>query len=167
MKLFPRFADSARVWIFALDHAPDDPGIVLKPVRAFLGTWTSHGIRVAADATLLWNRFLVVAGSRTDGKAISGCGIDALMQAVTQAAASEDMRLLSPLAVHYRDDAGSVVSTTRKGLRSLVRTGVIGDGTPVFDLSVTTLGAVRAGHFERPFRDSWHAGIPGLAVQAA
>lgn len=167
MKLFPRLADSARVWIFAFDHAAQDPGVVEKPVRAFLESWTSHGIQVEADATLLWNRFLIVAGSRTDGNAISGCGIDALMQAVAQAADSAGLRLLSPLAVHYRDDAGSVVTTTRKGLRSLVLSGAIEDGTPVFDLSVTTLGAVRAGQFERPFGDSWHARIPGVAVQAA
>ncbi len=167
MKLFPHLADSARVWVFALDQTPDDPGILLKPVRTFLGTWTSHGIRVAADATLLRKRFLIVAGSRTDGNAISGCGIDALMQAVTDAAASAGVRLHSPLAVHYRDASGGVVSTSRKELRSLVRSGAIGDCTLVFDVSITTLGAVRAGQFERAFRDSWHARIPGLAVQAA
>ena len=167
MNLFPQLADSARVWVFALDHAPPDPRIVVEPVRAFQETWTSHGIRVAADATLLFGRFLVAAGSRTDGRPISGCGIDALMQAVAQTADAAGARLLSPLAVHFRDDEGGVVSASRKDFRTLVRSGAVGDDTTVFDLSITTLGAVRAGQFEQPFRDSWHARIPGPAVQAA
>ena len=167
MNLFPHLADSARVWVFALDHALPDPRAVLDPVRTFQQSWKSHGIRVAADATLLSGRFLVVAGSRTDGRQISGCGIDALMQAVAQAADFAGARLLSPLVVHYRDETGGVVSASRKNFRMLVKTGAVGAETPVLDLSISRLGAVRAGHFERPFRDSWHARLPGPAAQAA
>ena len=155
------------MWVFALDHAPADPRILVDPVRAFQDTWTSHGVRVEADAALLCGRFLVLAGSRTDGRAVSGCGIDALMQAVRLAADAAGARLLPPLKVHFRDKAGGVVSASRKEFRTLARTGAIADDTPVFDLSVTTLGAVRAGRFEQPFRDSWHARIRGPAVQTA
>lgn len=167
MNLFPQLADSARLWIFALDQAPPDPRVVLRAVRAFQDTWTSHGVRVAAGATLVFGRFLLVAGSRADGRAISGCGIDALMQAVVQAADAAGARLLSPLAVHFRDDEDGVVSASRKEFRTLARSGAVGDDTPVLDLGIATLGAFRAGQFERPFRDSWCARMPGPAVQAA
>ena len=166
MDPFSTLPDSARVWVFAMEPAPADPDALIGALRGFLAGWTSHGRAVKGDVAVMHRRFLVAAGNIADGS-ISGCGVDAMMRAVGQAAAGAHVRLQSSLMLHYRNEDGTVVSAARGRFRSLVRSGAIRDATHVFDLSITTLGALRAGKLEQPFKSAWHATMFRPAVPAA
>jgi hypothetical protein len=89
---------------------------------------------------------------------VSGCGIDSLVHAVDEAAAHLGISWASALSVFYRDADGHVQTASRADFRAQVQAGTITARTPVFDPSLTTLGAARS-RFEQPAGDSWHARI--------
>jgi hypothetical protein len=43
----------------------------------------------------------------------------------------------------------------------------VGEDTVVFDNTVATVGDLRAGKWERPFRDAWHAKAFPLGAASA
>ena len=151
--------DTSRFWAFALDKAPDHPREMLEVIGEFLASWESHGRRVVGSCTLMHERFLVVAGFIPSGGEISGCGVDSMFRAVNGACRQAGTLAHSPLLVHYRDDTGAFSSTSRRKFRVLVDNGTVGPSTGILDLSLTTLGAFRAGGFERQLHQSWFASV--------
>ena len=156
--LFPNLPEDTQIWIFALEGRRENQQEMLVRVRIFLDSWISHGRRVEGAATLLYDRFLVVSG-RVQRGSVSGCSMDALTQAVTEAAHHTECQLISPMKIGYRNADGAVKYTSRQNFRQLLRTGHVTPDTPVYDLAVTTLGAMRAGAFEKPIVDSSFARV--------
>lgn len=155
---FSALPDDARVWIHAAAAPLSDAtqANLLDRLSAFMEGWTSHQRAVTGSATVLHDRFLVVAAATSDGD-LSGCGIDDLAHAVDDAAAALGIEWVPSLHVLYRDDAGTVVAASRRVFQQEAEAGAVTPDTPVFDPGLTTLGALRAGQFERPARESWHA----------
>lgn len=152
--------DDARVWIYASDRALDEveQARLVEVLDSFCENWRSHGRRVESAATVLEGRFAVIAGDIPDGD-ISGCGIDASVHALDQAANEIGLMWLPALAVHYREQNGSITSVSRAEFRSMVRSGRVTPRTPVFDVSIETLRALRAGRFEQPAEATWHGRV--------
>lgn len=156
---FSELSDHARLWI----HATTEPlseatqTTLLDRLSRFMDGWTSHQHAVEGAATVLDDHFLVIAAMPTGGGEISGCGIDALTHAVDDAASAMDLEWVPALHVLYRTPDGSVAAVSRPTFQERANAGPVTADTPVFDLSLTTLGALRAGEFERPVRESWHA----------
>jgi len=69
--------------------------------------------------------------------------------------------------VLYRDAEGTVRSTERAEFRRMAQEGQVGEDTVVFDNTVATVGDLRAGRWERPFRDAWHAKAFPLGAASA
>lgn len=166
--LFPLLSDEARCWIYIAERrlTEAEQSALLEALQPFFGGWASHGRPVQGAATVLDDRFLVVAGAIAEG-AISGCGIDASVHAVEEAAADLGLAWSSPLLVFYRDADGAPHSLPRSAFRKLVADGTVTADTPVFDLSLTTLGHLRSGAFEKPAGDSWHARVFRIPQSAA
>ena len=156
--LFPTLPDHARLWIYAADRplSASEQADLLQTLRGFLTSWVSHGRPVQGRADVRHDRFLLLAGEVPGGE-ISGCGIDASVHAVEAAGAQFGITWLSPLGVFFRDASGGVRSLPRATFRKLVRTGEVTAETSVFDFTITTLGDVRRGRFERPAGETWHA----------
>ena len=55
----------------------------------------------------------------------------------------------------------------RPDFRRLAQAGEVGEETVVFDNTIGSVGDVRAGRWERPFRESWHARSFPLGAGAA
>ena len=148
------------MWIHALDQSVDSGSreAILAQVNEFIARWSSHGRAVAGAAAILDDQLLLTCGA-IPGGAISGCGIDALTHAVESAVGGQGLRLASSLLVTYRDEGGRLRSAPRSDFRRLLASGVVGDNTHVFDFSVSTLGELRSGGLEKPFRASWHARV--------
>lgn len=160
---FSAFPDDARVWIHA-STAPlseDTQTALLDRLSAFFDGWTSHEYAVKGAATVLDNRFLVVAAVRADGGEISGCGKDDLTHAVDDAASALDVEWVPALHVLYRTPDGAVAAVSRRTFQQRADDGAVTADTPVFDPSLTTLGALRDGQLEQPARESWHAQLLG------
>lgn len=156
---FSALPDDARLWM----HAAAAPlstttqAALLDRLSAFMESWTSHEEPVEGVAAILDDRFLAIAAAPAEGGEISGCGIDALTHAVDDAAAALGIEWVPSLHVLYRARDTSVVAVSRSTFQQHAEEGAVTAETPVFDPSLTTLGALRDGQFERPARNSWHA----------
>ncbi len=157
---FPTLSDDADLWMYASDRPLDQETEkrLAESLSHFFEAWTSHGRKVRGAMEVLHHRFLVIAAEVEEGD-ISGCGIDASIDAVHHAGARLNISWLPSLMVFYRDSAGTVADVSRSEFRRLVRNGEIASETPVFDLSVGKLGDLRDGHFEQPAGMAWHARV--------
>ncbi len=160
--LFPSLPDEARCWIYVADRPLTDAeqASLLDHLNTFFGGWASHGRPVHGAAACLEGRFLAVAGMLArDAGSISGCGIDASVHAVEEAAQQLGLTWSSPLLVFYRDTDGTINSLPRSVFKKLVADGTVTAETRVFDVSLMTLGQLRNGAFEKPAGSSWHARV--------
>ncbi len=149
--------DGARVWIYAADRPLNDAdqARIIDLLDTFCRNWHSHGRLVDSAASVLEGRFALIAGDIPGGD-ISGCGIDASVHALSNAAEELGMDWLPALFVHFRDQDGSISSVSRARFRELVESETVTARTPVFDLSIETLDALRSGRFEQPAENTWH-----------
>jgi hypothetical protein len=157
--LFPDLPGDAHCWIYVSD-APLDADMhaaLLERVESFLAEWSSHDRPVRGDAAILHDRFLVLAATLDGPGDVSGCGIDASVHAIEDAAADLGVTWAPSLHVAFRADDGSVQTVSRSAFRARAEDGTVTTETIVFDPSVTTLAAVRNGDFEQPAGASWHA----------
>lgn len=160
--------ESARVWIYASDRDLNEleENRVVEMLSEFCAGWTSHSRPVRSAVDVIDGRFAVIAGLVQEGD-ISGCGIDKSTVALKTAAAELALEWLPGLYVHYRDRRGVVHSVPRRIFRELVERGDVSAESPVFDMTIETLGQLRSGGFERPAGETWHARVFGLRPQAA
>lgn len=156
---FKELPREGRVWVFASDRplSSDESGRLLAEVDRFLDDWQAHGhpLRNARD----WrdDRFLAIGIDPTAEQA-SGCSIDGLFRALQSFEKTLGASLVAGGRVFYRDAKGSAQVATRKDIADLARAGVLSDETPVFDTTVTEVGAWRE-RFVRPARDTWVASL--------
>lgn len=160
--------DDARVWIYVSNRELNDreENRVKEILNDFCRGWESHGRPVDSASEVLEGRFAVIAGHIKDGD-VSGCGIDKSVHALEKAASELAIEWLPGLAVHYRDERGVPRSVSRQEFRRMVKTGSVSGETPVFDLSVETVGQLRRDQFERRAGESWHARVFRIAETAA
>ncbi|HET6232859.1 MAG TPA: hypothetical protein VFE05_22475 [Longimicrobiaceae bacterium] len=155
---FASLPDDARVWVFAASRplAPGEQAHLEERVDAFLARWQAHGRTVVGARDLRHAQFLLVAADeRATG--VSGCSIDSLFHTLGEIQDETGVKLLDSTPVWYRDVDGQVRTATRPEFRQLARTGAVGDDTVVFDNTVATVGDLRAGRWETPMRNAWHA----------
>jgi len=150
--------DTARLWIFAAERAlsPSDRQALLGDVDAFLTTWTAHGVPLTCGRDWRHDRFLLVAVDEA-AAGVSGCSIDALTRKLREHERRLGIALLDNGPVLYRDGDG-IARVPRTRFRELAGAGVVSPDTVVFDNTVQSLGALRAGRWETPARSSWHGG---------
>jgi hypothetical protein len=166
--LLPALPDAARVWIHP-SSAPlaDETQAALRDrLEQFVAEWSSHRQAVEGGVAILYDRFVVLAGARTDGADPSGCAIDDATQAVEAAAAELEVEWVPSLHVLYRAADGAIAAVSRSTFRARAEAGAVTTATTVFDPSVTTLGAVRDGDFEQPAGRAWHADAFDLPAPA-
>ncbi len=157
--LFSSLPDGAQVWIHPAD-APLSEAVqtaFADRLRAFVDTWTSHEQAVRGNATVLYDRFVVLAGLRADGAAPSGCAIDDAAHTIKATARELEVQWVPSLHVLYRTSDGTVASVPRSTFQEKADAGAVTMETTVFDPSISSLGELRGGAFEQPARHSWHA----------
>lgn len=156
MTALKHLPDAARVWVFttAAPLAADQSAAAQNVLATFVTDWRSHGAPVAGGFDLIDHRFVVIAADTTAND-VSGCSIDGMFRTVGDALARAGVPLADTADIAFRDEGGVRV-IDRPAFAKLVREGVIGDDTPVFDQTVKTLGDMRAGKWELPFSAAWH-----------
>lgn len=159
LSAFSALPNDARLWIHAAAAPLDDAtqAALLDRLSTFMEKWTSHERPVEGAATILHDRFLIVAATTAGGGDISGCGIDDLTRAIDDAASTLSINWVPSLHVLYRTPDDTVAAVSRATFQQRADDGAVTAETSVFDLSLTTLGALRDGAFETPARESWHA----------
>ncbi|MEL7363729.1 MAG: hypothetical protein AAFN13_16755 [Bacteroidota bacterium] len=163
--------DSARAWFFTAGRqlAPTERTNLLESLSPFLREWQSHGRPVPAEATVLYDRFLIV-GAHIDDDApnagVSGCGIDAMTHAVMNAAEAVGVAWVDGLQIAYAQPDGTPCVVSRRAFRALARDGIVDGATPVFVTTLTTVGAVRSQGLRQPASCTWHGRTFRLAETA-
>jgi len=156
---FESLPDDARLWIFAVQDRlePAEVAQLRGTVSDFLEGWAAHGDPLTAGYAWTEDRFLLVAVDRRSVPP-SGCSIDALMRALKELEARTGKRLVDHGPVYVRDETGEVIRMSRKEFRDAAARGAVTLDSRVFDTTLTSLGAYRAGRMEVPARASWHGG---------
>lgn len=165
---FSTLPDAARLWIYAADRPLTSPEqqALRERLERFLSNWTSHGRPVEGAAEVRDGRFVLLAAHLPAGGDVSGCGIDASVHVLSEAAEAMGLAWLPALHVFYRNEAGAVESASRLAFKQKAEAGDVDAATPVFDVGLDTLAALRAGRFEQPAAESWHADAFPLAAPA-
>ena len=153
---FTPFADDIRLWLLALDRTPDAAALerLKSGLSTVFGTWRHKGQDYAAAWLLLEDRLLAVAEPTMAG-APSGCAIDGMLRKVHRLAEELNLALVDP--------ATQVLVRAQDGLRTISKAelgdrladGTLDASTPVLDLSLFTLGALRSGQLEKPLHSTW------------
>jgi hypothetical protein len=166
---FSTLPDVARVWVFG-SSAPLSASAeetLLHAVDDYLAGWRAHGEPLTVGRDWREHRFLTIAVDPTASDA-SGCSLDALYRLLRDLERELGISLLDGGRVYYRDVDGGVQATDRAGF-SVMAGGVPGgelvitEQTPVFNLTVPTLGEWRS-RFETVAGDSWHAALLPVAM---
>jgi len=157
MTAFADYPDDAYLRVFNAARRLSEAEVarIGDAMRAFQMEWVAHEQPVTSAFDLVHDQFLVVA---TDPRAVqlSGCAKDALVGFVWQLGAELAVELVHspPLCFRKGDD---IVAVDRATFGDLVERGEITGDTIVFDNTVHAVGPYRAGRWELPARDCWHA----------
>jgi hypothetical protein len=149
--------DSARLFVYNTARALDQQELELlrTNLEAFLDQWAAHGSPLTVGYALPYDHFVVIA---VDDSAVgpSGCSIDASYQFLKAFTARTGIEILDAPDVCFRDAEG-VRCVSRSEFNALASNAQVDATTTVFNNTITTLGDFRAGRWEVPARESWHA----------
>jgi hypothetical protein len=153
---FETLPDEARVWVFAADRPLEgaEADRLLETVDRFLHGWKAHGAPLTCAREWRYQRFLFVAVDERTAPP-SGCSIDALVRSLKGLEAELGLALLDNDPVWFRH-GGELRRADRAAFRTLARTGEVGPDTVVFDNTLTRMGQLRGGGWERAAREAWH-----------
>ena len=153
---FDQLPDTARLWIFAAERAldPAEESSLLVRADRFLAQWAAHGTPLFCARELREHRFLLI-GVDEARAGVSGCSIDALVRDLKALEREIGVPLVDSSPIWYRDH-GTVRGASREHFAGLVAAGGASRQTPVFDNTLTTVGALRAGRWEVPAGEAWH-----------
>lgn len=155
---FESLPDDARCWVFGARAALDevDSARLLTAVDAYLKSWKAHGAPLTSARAFRDEHFLVV-GVDERASGVSGCSIDGLFTLLQEIEKGIGTSMVGGGLVHFRRGE-FVLACTRGQFELMSVEGEVDARTPVFDATVTTVGAFRAG-FERRAGDSWHVAL--------
>ncbi len=165
---FDRLPDDARLWVFAAARPLDDAQqrALLEHADAFLQRWAAHGAPVVGGREMRHGRFLLVgADERATG--VSGCSIDSLFRTLGELEGQMGVPMRDGSLVFYRDAEGEIQAEPRPAFRQRASAGGVTEETVVFDNTIGTVGELRAGGWEKPLRESWHARTFGVPASQA
>jgi hypothetical protein len=153
---FDSLPDDSRLWVFGAGRrlSAAESAAVLERVDEFLTAWAAHGEPLTCGRAWRHDRFLLVA---VDERSVppSGCSIDAMVDVLKELQERLATSLVDQHRVWFREGA-EVQCVERAGFRELAEAGRVGPETIVFDQTVTRLGRLRAGDWERPAGETWH-----------
>lgn len=153
---FHEMPDRGRLWVFAAprDLGPDEERRLLDEVDRFLEGWKAHGQPLTNARDWREHRFLFVAVDPVS-EPPSGCSIDAMVRVLKGLEAELGVALTDHAPVHFRD-GDEARSAARGEFKRMAAEGEVGPETPVFDTTITSVGELREGRWERPAREAWH-----------
>ena len=153
---FDAMPDTARLWIFPATRplSAAEGERVLAETDAFIAGWAAHGVPLTAARDLRHERFLMVAADEA-AAGVSGCSIDALVRRMDRLGSALGVDLVEHGPVAYRD-GGEIRHVPRHRFAALAASGSVTLDTIVFDNTITRVGDVRSGRWERPAADAWH-----------
>jgi hypothetical protein len=153
---FATLPDSARLWVFAASRPllADERATLLAAVDAFLDEWNAHRVPLDCARELRHDQFLLV-GVDQEAAGVSGCSVDSLVRTMKGLGQQFGVDLVDHASVFYRE-GDQVRRVPRDAFAAAAAQGAVTPSTTVFDNTVPTTGALRAGAWEAPAARTWH-----------
>ena len=154
---FDALPPDARLWIFAAERplVGEERARVTREVDDFIDQWAAHDVPLTAARDVRYDQFVFVAVDERAAGA-SGCSVDALVRRMKGLQVELGLELVNHAPVLYRDETG-IARVSREQFADLAERGAVSPETVVFDNSLTKVEQVRAGRWELPAGESWHA----------
>jgi hypothetical protein len=159
LDVFTSYPDSAPLWIYAFEKplVEDDRRVVEDVLSSFMRTWHSHNVDVEGAFAVFHDRFAILTAASRDR--VSGCSLDSVAGTFKMIRDQRGLDALDRSLVYYRDGDSTIRSSSREAFKADVTSGRYGPDTIVFDLTIGTLGDLRAGRLEVQLADCWHADV--------
>ncbi len=153
---FHELPGQSRLWVFPASRplSPEEGTRLLTGVDRFLEEWDAHGSPLRAAREWREGSFLLVAVDEASAPP-SGCSVDALANLLKKLGEGIGAEFLDHAPVWYREGTG-VRKVSREAFRAMAGKGTVTLDTPVFDHTITRLGHLRDGGWEKPAGASWH-----------
>ena len=154
---FEQMPGDARHWVFGSQTPLDevDGPRLLTAVDQYLAGWKAHGAPLVCARELREDQFLAIAVDERASDA-SGCSIDGLFRVLQEIEAGIGTSMVGGGLVFFRDQGGFIHGCTRAEFTHMAAMGEVTDETPVFDMTLTTVGDYRS-RFEGPAIEGWQA----------
>ncbi|MBK8442683.1 MAG: hypothetical protein IPL35_04350 [Sphingobacteriales bacterium] len=154
---FPQLSSEARVWIFQIHRnlSAHEIAPIQNLVQNFAAAWQSHGKPLNAAATVLQERFIVIAADEQNNKA-GGCSIDGMTRFLQDIEQTFDIAVFQRTQVAYRQADGSIADFHFNDAQHLLQDGTLTPDTLIYNITVHTKAEAEA-HFLQPLRHSWLA----------
>ncbi|HLO67123.1 MAG TPA: hypothetical protein VK188_08910 [Holophaga sp.] len=152
---FPGLPDGSRLWLLPLEAppAPEASAALAQGLDALMAQWRHKGHAYSGRWALLLGQVVAVAEPDLAGNP-SGCAIDGMLRKVSRLLQDLGLAQVDP-ASHVLADAGGWRAFPKAGLEALLLDGTLGPETPVADLSLFSLGDLRAGRLQAPLARTW------------
>jgi hypothetical protein len=143
--------DDAQTWVFGISPALNErqSAQLLAAIDSFLAEWAAHGHPIHAGRDLVEGAFLVIAVDQA--AETSGCSIDRMFGTLQGLERQLGVSILDSARVFFRHGDGRPDAMARAEFREKADRH-----THVFDTTVSRLGAVRSGSWEKTAEESWH-----------
>ena len=140
------------IWIFQLASAPSegDKAKMIEELDAFMAVWKAHGAPVPGEASIRYDRFVVVRA--TPGHA-SGCSIDAMNKGVSDILGNYGLTVMGADQIFFKDAAGNIDYFDFRDAKSSILTGKLNANTIVFDSSTALKSNLE--EWEVPLGKTW------------
>ena len=154
---FDALPDSSRLWIFPSDRplSPEEQETLIRSAEEGLDDWSAHGSPVTWGCGIERDQALVIGVDETR-TALTGCSIDGAIRHIRDLESRFKTSLLDNGRVFFRDGE-RMSAVSRAEFKKLVAKGSVQDDTLVYDNVIATVGELRGGSWEIPFRTSWHS----------
>jgi len=155
---FDALPPASKIWVLAAtrDLEPAELDRYGQLAEKVMTAWDKKQPLLGGCYEMRDGRFLIVGSDQTH-EPLDGCTVDAMMNWAFRFEKEVGLKLVDRMTVFYRDAGGSVRSIGRGGFRKLYEAGEIDDSTPVFDTTIHAVEDLRAGRFEVPLAECWHA----------
>ncbi|HJW08706.1 MAG TPA: hypothetical protein VJ483_03680 [Holophagaceae bacterium] len=152
---FQDLPDDSRLWLMASAEPLDEArrAALAADMDAILAGWRHKGIAYHGAWTLIHDRILAIA-EPTMTTAPSGCAIDGMLRKVHGLVERLGLTLLDEDQVLFRK-GGAYLAIPKAELGASLGGGTLDAETPVVDLTLFTLGDLRAGKLEKPLARTW------------
>jgi hypothetical protein len=151
---FKEMPSDARIWIYQANRTlhQEEQAQILEAIQVFLESWTAHQQALKASATILHNRFVVIAVDENLHQA-SGCSIDKQVHCIQSLEKQFAIKLLDRSEIALMVE-GEIITVPLSKIPEYVQNQIIKKDTILFNNAITELQALQTQWLQKA-ADTW------------
>jgi len=146
--ILPALPDHARLWLLAVEAR------LRGGLAEILAQWRHKGQVYQAEGLQLEPQLIAVAEPNLATQP-SGCAIDGMWRKVRRLLEQLGLEPVDPAASILVRSGGRLTAIPKGDIQARLMDGTLTADTPLLDLSLYSLGDLRAGRLEAPLASTW------------